>query len=124
MRIFYAQSGGVTSVINTTCAGLLEAAKKQGAKVLIGLNGIHGVFDENFISSDEISDDDIALLAKTPGGSFGSCRYKVQEKDHRKILEFIKKHRIDVFVYHGGNDSMDTSYKIHQICQRSTTEND
>lgn len=119
MRIFYAQSGGVTSVINATCAGLLKAAKINKSQVLIGLNGIHGVFDEKFIDSNELSDEDIELLSKTPGGSFGSCRYKVQPDDHPKIISFIKKYRLDAFVYHGGNDSMDTSAKIYKICKEA-----
>lgn len=117
VRIFYAQSGGVTSVINTTCAGLLHVAKQNNIEVLIGLNGIHGVFDEKFISSLSLDSEDIELLAKTPGGSFGSCRYKVTEDDHDKILSFIKNYQIDAFVYHGGNDSMDTCNKISKLCQ-------
>ena len=117
MRIFYAQSGGVTSVINTTCAGLLHAAKKNNIEVLVGLNGIHGVFEEKFISSYDFDSSDIELLAKTPGGSFGSCRYKVKKDDHSRILSFIKKYNIEAFVYHGGNDSMDTCHKISKLCQ-------
>ena len=122
MRIFYAQSGGVTSVINTTCAGLLKAAQKENIEVLIGLNGIHGVFDNRFISSKTLTSNDIDLLSKTPGGSFGSCRYKVQESDHDKIISFIEQHHLNAFIYHGGNDSMDTCHKISELCKDKSIE--
>lgn len=118
MRFFYAQSGGVTSVINATCAGLLHRASALNCEVLVGYNGIHALFDESFLSSTTMSSSDIEQLSRTPGGSFGSCRYKIKESDYPKILSFLKKHRIDVFTYHGGNDSMDTCAKIANLCYR------
>lgn len=86
--------------------------------MIIGLNGIHSVFEEKVLSSKDLTFQDIEKLAKTPGGSFGSCRYKITEKDYPSLLSFLKKYSIDVFTYHGGNDSMDTCLKIAQHCEK------
>ena len=117
MRIFYAQSGGVTSVINATCAGLLKKAREYNFEVLIGLDGIHSIFENKVLSSKDLTLEDIDKLAKTPGGSFGSCRYKLTKKDYPTLISFLRENSIDVFTYHGGNDSMDTCLKVSEHCR-------
>ncbi len=112
MRIFYAQSGGVTSVINTTLASLIKKAREKNDEVLIGINGIKGALEGKFFNTEYLSEEDINLIKETPGGSFGSCRYKLKEEDLPVIDNFFSANKIDAFVYHGGNDSQDTTLKI------------
>ncbi|RLA20043.1 MAG: diphosphate--fructose-6-phosphate 1-phosphotransferase [Gammaproteobacteria bacterium] len=119
---FYAQSGGVTAVINATACGLLEAARKQPdkiGKVFAGENGIIGALNEALIDTSLESDEAIAALRETPGGAFGSCRYKLKsieenEQEYRRLIEVFKAHNIRYFFYNGGGDSQDTAYKISQ----------
>lgn len=120
---FYAQSGGVTSVINASAAGVIETARKfpkKIGKVFAGKNGILGALEENLIDTSLESAKQIELLKYTPGGAFGSARYKlkgIQEnrKEYERLIEVFKAHDIGYFFYNGGGDSMDTAHKVSQI---------
>jgi len=117
---FYAQSGGVTAVINSTAAGLIEEARKQGITVYAGLNGIIGALKENLIDTTKESTKDIYNLRHTPGGAFGSCRYKLKSLkenslEYERLIEVFKAHNISYFFYNGGGDSHDTVHKVSQI---------
>ena len=120
---FYAQSGGVTSVINASAAGVIETARKfpkKIGKVFAGKNGIFGALEENLIDTSQESAKQIELLKYTPGGAFGSARYKlkgIQEnrKEYERLIEVFKAHDIGYFFYNGGGDSMDTAHKVSQI---------
>lgn len=120
---FYAQSGGVTAVINATACGVLEAARENSqniGKVYAGLNGILGALNEELIDTSLISSEDISNLKNTPGGAFGSCRYKLKSinenrKEYERLIEVFKAHNIGYFFYNGGGDSQDTTNKVSQI---------
>jgi ATP-dependent phosphofructokinase / diphosphate-dependent phosphofructokinase len=123
---FYAQSGGVTATINTTACGVIETARKHRdkiGKVYAGRDGIIGALTEDLIDTSRESAADIRALRHTPGGAFGSCRYKLKGHDeHRaqyeRLLEVFKAHDIGYFFYNGGNDSADTSYKISEYARQ------
>jgi len=114
---FYAQSGGVTAVINATACGLIQATRRHPdkiGKVLAGRDGIIGALTEDLIDTSLESDETIARLRHTPGGAFGSCRYKLKSLEEHKaqyerLIEVFKAHDIGYFFYNGGNDSMDTA---------------
>lgn len=120
---FYAQSGGVTAVINATACGLIQTARQHTdriGKVYAGRNGIIGALTEDLIDTSLESDADIAALRYTPSGAFGSCRYKLKsiEQDRMKyerLIEVFRAHDVGYFFYNGGNDSMDTAWKVSQI---------
>ena len=120
---FYAQSGGVTSVINASAAGVIETARKfpkKIGKVFAGKNGILGALEENLIDTSLESAKQIELLKYTPGGAFGSARYKLKgikenRKEYERLIEVFKAHDIGYFFYNGGGDSMDTAHKVSQI---------
>lgn len=120
---FYAQSGGVTAVINASACGVIETARKHSERignVLAGLNGIIGALTEELVDTGKETKEAIAALRYTPGGAFGSCRYKLAdpEKDRRefdRLLEVFKAHDIGYFFYNGGGDSADTCYKISRF---------
>ena len=120
---FYAQSGGVTSVINATAAAVIQEAKKYPNhinKVYAGRNGILGALRENLIDTSKESKKLIESLYYRPGGVFGSCRYKLKSldenaKEYKRLIEVFKAHDIGYFFYNGGNDSADTAYKVSQI---------
>ena len=120
---FYAQSGGVTAVINATACGVLQEARKHPAligKVFAGRDGIIGALTENLIDTSKESTAAIAALRHTPAGAFGSCRYKLKgfaesEAEYRRLIEVFKAHDIGTFFYNGGNDSMDTANKVSRI---------
>lgn len=122
---FYAQSGGVTAVINATACGLIETARRHPdriGKVFAGRDGILGALTEDLIDTSLESDADIARLKHTPGGAFGSCRYKLKSLDeHRaqyeRLIEVFRAHDIGYFFYNGGNDSMDTAWKVSQLAE-------
>ncbi|WP_303783829.1 6-phosphofructokinase [Azovibrio restrictus] len=122
---FYAQSGGVTAVINATACGLIETARRHPdriGKVLAGRDGILGALTEDLIDTSLESDADIARLKHTPGGAFGSCRYKLKSLDeHRaqyeRLIQVFRAHDIGYFFYNGGNDSMDTAWKVSQLAE-------
>ena len=123
-NILYAQSGGVTAVINATACGLIQAARATPGcgMVLAARNGIIGVLREELIDTSTESDETIADLRHTPGGAFGSCRYKladpaIDDCDYRRLLEVFRAHEIGYFFYNGGNDSQDTTSKLAGYCQ-------
>ncbi|MDQ8039903.1 MAG: 6-phosphofructokinase [Rickettsiella sp.] len=117
---FYAQSGGVTAVINATACGLIETARKHKnkiSKVYAGRNGIIGALKEDLIDTSKETAKVIAGLRYTPGGAFGSCRYKLKDleenrAEYERLIEVFKAHNIGYFFYNGGGDSQDTAYKI------------
>jgi 6-phosphofructokinase len=125
-NLFYAQSGGVTAVINATASGVIQAAREQGAhigKVFAGRNGILGALHEDLIDTSAESDAAIAALRHTPGGAFGSCRYKLKGLEesrahYERLIDVFRAHDIRWFLYNGGNDSMDTAWKVSQIAER------
>jgi 6-phosphofructokinase 1 len=116
-NLFYAQSGGVTSVINASACGVIETARKnrdQIGKVYAGRNGIIGALREELIDTSKESARTIALLRSTPAGAFGSCRYKLRsfsenQREYERLLEVFKAHNIRYFLYNGGGDSQDTA---------------
>lgn len=120
---FYAQSGGVTAVINASACGLIESARKypeQIGKVFAGRNGILGALTEDLIDTSQESSDAIAALRFTPSGAFGSCRHKLKELDdskaeYERLIEVFRAHDIGYFFYNGGGDSQDTAHKVSQI---------
>ncbi|MEA2117368.1 6-phosphofructokinase [Halovibrio sp. HP20-50] len=123
---FYAQSGGVTAVINASACGVIEAcrqAPEKIGKVYAGHNGIIGALTEDLIDVTQESDEAIAALRHTPGGAFGSCRYKLKDIDtHRaqyeRLIEVFKAHDIRYFFYNGGGDSADTCLKVSQLSEK------
>jgi len=123
-NIFYAQSGGVTSVINASACGLIETARShpQLGKVYAGYNGILGALREELIDTSLETDETIAALRHTPAGAFGSCRYKLKNPDenraeYERLLEVFRAHNIGYFFYNGGGDSQDTANKLSQFSQ-------
>lgn len=120
---FYAQSGGVTSVINASACGLLQAAKQYPdkiGKVYAGKNGILGALREELIDTSLESEEAIAALRHTPSGAFGSCRFKLKsleenKSEYERLIEVFKAHDIGYFFYNGGGDSQDTAHKVSQI---------
>lgn len=120
---FYAQSGGVTAVINASACGVIETARKHKrhiANVYAGRNGIIGALTEDMIDTNKESAAAIQALMYTPGGAFGSARYKLKgieenRAEYERLIEVFKAHDIGYFFYNGGNDSMDTAHKVSQI---------
>ncbi|BCT67179.1 6-phosphofructokinase [Nitrosospira sp. NRS527] len=120
---FYAQSGGVTAVINASAAGLIEAARQQQGKigtVYAGRNGIIGALTEDLIDTSKDSASAISALRHTPSGAFGSCRYKLKSleqnrREYERLIEVFKAHDIGYFFYNGGGDSADTCLKVSQL---------
>ena len=120
---FYAQSGGVTAVINASACGVIETArlhKDKIGKVYAGRNGIIGALTEDLIDTSKESLADIAGLRSTPSGAFGSCRYKLKsleanKREYERLIQVFKAHNIGYFFYNGGGDSADTCYKVSQL---------
>lgn len=123
---FYAQSGGVTAVINASACGVIETARqhKQAiGKVFAGRNGIIGALREELIDTSKESAATIAALRFTPAGAFGSCRYKLKSIDanraeYERLIEVFKAHNIGYFFYNGGGDSQDTANKVAQLSEK------
>ncbi|TAA41152.1 MULTISPECIES: 6-phosphofructokinase [Pseudoxanthomonas] len=120
--LLYAQSGGVTAVINATAAGVIGEARRHKVKVLAARNGILGALREELIDTSKESAAAIAALAHTPGGAFGSCRVKLKSLEadrarYERLLEVLKAHGVRWFLYNGGNDSADTAWKVSQLAQ-------
>src|SRR4030088_2412314 len=119
----YAQSGGVTAVINASAAGVIETARKHRnriGKVYAGRDGIIGALTEDLIDTSREPALAISRLKTTPGGAFGSCRYKLKSIDenrahYERLIEVFRAHDIGYFFYNGGNDSADTCLKVSQI---------
>ena len=121
---FYAQSGGVTAVINASACGVIETVNKTKKinKVLAGQNGILGALNEDLIDTSKESKANISKLKQTPGGAFGSCRFKLkdpikQKKEYQRLFEVFNAHDIGFFFYNGGGDSQDTTYKISEMAK-------
>ncbi len=121
----YAQSGGVTAVINASAYGMIQAARKSKSigQVFAGLDGINGVLDENLIDLDQESPAVIEALRYTPAGAFGSCRKKLQDleknqAEFQRIVDVLAAHEVGTFFYNGGNDSMDTVAKLATFAKR------
>jgi ATP-dependent phosphofructokinase / diphosphate-dependent phosphofructokinase len=120
---FYAQSGGVTAVINASACGVIETARQHSdviGRVFAGRNGIIGALTEDLIDTSEESDAAIAALRHTPSGAFGSCRYKLKSleqsrREYERLIEVFKAHDIGYFFYNGGGDSADTCLKVSQL---------
>jgi 6-phosphofructokinase 1 len=123
---FYAQSGGVTAVINASACGVIETCRKHSdkiANVYAGRNGIIGALTEDLIDTNQESADDIAALKTTPSGAFGSCRYKLKslednKREYERLIEVFKAHNIGYFFYNGGGDSADTCFKVSQLSEK------
>jgi 6-phosphofructokinase 1 len=122
---FYAQSGGVTSVINASASAVILEARKSAkiGKIYAGKNGILGALREELIDTSKESKKFIESLQCRPGGVFGSCRYKLKSiednlKEYERLIEVFKAHNIGYFFYNGGNDSADTALKISQISNK------
>ncbi|OGT90600.1 MAG: 6-phosphofructokinase [Gammaproteobacteria bacterium RIFOXYD12_FULL_61_37] len=123
---FYAQSGGVTAVINASACGVIETARQHKdkiANVYAGRNGIIGALTEDLIDTSQESSADIAALKHTPSGGFGSCRYKLKsleanKREYERLIEVFKAHNIGYFFYNGGGDSADTCFKISQLSEK------
>ncbi len=120
---FYAQSGGVTAVINASACGVIETARKNKGKigkVYAGRNGIIGALTEDLIDTSKESAAAIRALRHTPSGAFGSCRYKLKSleenrREYERLIEVFEAHNIGYFFYNGGGDSADTCHKISQL---------
>ena len=120
---FYAQSGGVTAVINATACGVIETARNHRRRigtVYAGRNGIIGALTEELIDTSKESVKTIAGLRSTPSGAFGSCRYKLQsfaenEREFRRLIDVFRAHNIGYFFYNGGGDSQDTAHKVSHV---------
>jgi 6-phosphofructokinase 1 len=126
MNAFYAQSGGVTAVINASACGVIETARKHKnkiANVYAGRNGIIGALTEDLIDTSRESAATIAALKNMPGGAFGSARYKLKgiednRAEYERLIEVFRAHNIGYFFYNGGNDSMDTAHKVSLISRK------
>jgi ATP-dependent phosphofructokinase / diphosphate-dependent phosphofructokinase len=123
---FYAQSGGVTAVINASACGVIETARKHKdkiGKVYAGRNGIIGALTEDLIDTSKESAKAIVSLRHTPSGAFGSCRFKLKsleqnQREYARLIEVFKAHNIGYFFYNGGGDSADTCYKVSQLSEK------
>ncbi len=123
----YAQSGGVTSVINASAYGMIQAARKSKAfgQLYAGLDGINGVLDENLIDLAQESSASLEALRYTPAGAFGSCRKKLQDlekhsEEFQRIVDVLAAHDVGTFFYNGGNDSMDTVAKLATFAKQKS----
>jgi 6-phosphofructokinase len=125
-NILYAQSGGVTPVINATACGVIETARNNRdriGKVYAGKDGIIGILREELIDTSKERKSNITALRHTPGGAFGSCRYKLKSiedsrREYERLIEVLRAHNIGYFFYNGGGDSADTAYKVSQISRK------
>ncbi|MCP4043170.1 MAG: 6-phosphofructokinase [Gammaproteobacteria bacterium] len=123
---FYAQSGGVTSVINASACGVIETARNYPdkiGKVYAGRNGIIGALTEDLIDTSQEDGATIAALRHTPSGGFGSCRYKLKSleanrREYERLIEVFRAHDVGYFFYNGGGDSADTCHKVSQLSER------
>ena len=125
-NLLVAQSGGPSAAINATITGVIDAGIESGrvGHVYGALNGIKGVLNENFVNLDEVCDtkEKRDLLAITPAAALGSCRWKLgnpkeNAEEFEEIIRILRKNDIGYFIYTGGNDSMDTVYKLSVYCE-------
>ena len=120
--LLYAQSGGVTAVINATAAAVLQAARGRRVRVLGAHNGILGALLEDLIDASALAPAEVKALFHTPGGVFGSCRLKLKSLDvdrakYERLLEVFRAHDVRWFLYNGGNDSADTALKVSRLAE-------
>src|SRR5690606_25459451 len=120
--LLYAQSGGVTAVINATAGAVVEAARKHRVRVLAADDGILGVLRESLFDTSKETIAAIRALAHTPGGAFGSCRFKLKSpgedrRRYERLIEVFRAHDVRWFLYNGGNDSADTAWKVSQLAE-------
>lgn len=118
--LLYAQSGGVTAVINATASAVLQTARARKVRVLAARNGILGALREELLDTSTLTAAEVRGLAHTPGGAFGSCRLKLKSLDadrprYERLLEVFRAHDVRWFLYNGGNDSADTALKVSQL---------
>ena len=118
--LLYSQSGGVTAVINATASGVIAEARARKVKVLAARNGILGALREDLVDTSKESAAAIRGLAHTPGGAFGSCRYKLKSLEadrarYERLLDVFRAHDVRWFLYNGGNDSADTANKVSKL---------
>lgn len=121
-KLLYAQSGGVTAVINATASAVITTARTAGVKVYAARNGIIGALREDLIDTSKEPIAAIRALAHTPGGAFGSCRFKLKDiaadrPRYERLIEVLRAHDIRWFLYNGGNDSADTANKVSQVAR-------
>ncbi len=122
--LLYAQSGGVTAVINASASAVIETARERGVTVLAARNGILGALREELLDTSSLSADQVRALAHTPGGAFGSCRVKLKSLEadrakYERLLDVFRAHDVRWFLYNGGNDSADTALKVSQLAASS-----
>jgi len=120
--LLYAQSGGVTAVINATAGAVIQAARGRKVKVLAARNGILGALREDLVDTSKESAAAIRALAHTPGGAFGSCRFKLKslqedQDKYQRLLDVFDAHDVRWFLYNGGNDSADTALKLSEMAR-------
>jgi 6-phosphofructokinase 1 len=125
--LLYAQSGGVTAVINASAGAVIQAARARRVRVLAARNGILGALREELVDTSKLSAAQVRGLANTPGGAFGSCRVKLKSLEadrakYERLLEVFRAHEVRWFLYNGGNDSADTALKISQLAESSGYE--
>ena len=118
--LLYAQSGGVTAVINATASAVIQAARARRVKVLAARNGILGALREDLIDTSKEPVANIRALAHTPGGAFGSCRVKLKSLEddrarYERLIDVFRAHDVRWFLYNGGNDSADTALKVSRL---------
>lgn len=118
--LLYAQSGGVTAVINATASAVIQAARARKVKVLAARNGILGALREDLIDTSKEPVANIRALAHTPGGAFGSCRVKLKSLEadrarYERLIDVFRAHDVRWFLYNGGNDSADTALKVSRL---------
>ncbi|MCD9048020.1 6-phosphofructokinase [Luteimonas sp. MHLX1A] len=123
-NLLYAQSGGVTAVINATASGVITEARARRIRVLAAREGILGALREDLVDTGRERIADIRALAHTPGGAFGSCRFKLKSLDedrakYQRLLDVFRAHDVRWFLYNGGNDSADTALKVSQLAEAS-----
>lgn len=118
-KLVVGQSGGPTQVINGSLVGVVEQALDQSEITGIygSLRGISGVLEDRFIDLSRESAETLALLRRTPGAALGTVRYKLQRDDYARVVQVFRSHGVRFFCYIGGNDSMDTAYRVHLAAQ-------
>ncbi len=119
MRFLIAQSGGPTAVINSSLVGAIKRAYERGHEIFGGLYGIEGILNSQIVPLN-FSDEELENISHTPGAFLGSCRYKLPKEgpEYDRLFKVFKERKIDVFLYIGGNDSMDAVMKIHEEAER------
>src|SRR5438270_4373459 len=122
-NLLYAQSGGVTAVINATACAVIQTCQRRRIRVFAARNGIIGALREELFDLASEDRSAIAALRHTPGGAFGSCRFKLKSPDvdrahYERLIAVLRAHDIRYFLYNGGNDSADTSLKISRVAEQ------